>query len=76
MKVSVTERALFARVSRHLAKEGTQLKRCSPNTSAHAELGDYFTVRGSAVNSTKVNLDKLARQLGLLRPYERLEDPV
>ena len=39
-----------------------------------AELGDYFIVSNNTVTAGHVQLDKLARKLGCMAAFERLED--
>jgi hypothetical protein len=75
MKAKITERALFARIDRKLAKDGERLRRCRSDSRAHAELGDYYIVAGdrNTIETTHVELERLARSLDLLADWEELE---
>ncbi len=71
----ITTRALLGRLRRHLAKERKQLKACRPSTRAHGELGDFYVVNGSNyVERLDIDLEKYGRELGVLQPFERLEE--
>ena len=73
-KVPVTERALFARLSRALKKEGQILRRCRAGTNGHQELGDYYVIGESNVVSAKhVDLAEWAKESGVLKEYEKLD---
>jgi hypothetical protein len=73
-KVPVTERALFARVSRALAKDGLVLKRCRADSRWSAELGYYYTVDATRnlIDSKHIDLVQWAREMKLLAEYEEL----
>jgi hypothetical protein len=74
-KVSVSRRALIQRLTRTLRAEGEQLK-ATRGTRALLDLGEFYTVdvARNVVCRKNVDLVKLARQLGALRPYELLEN--
>jgi len=71
--VPVSERALVQRIGRALAKEGEQLQKAR-GKKASLELGDYYTVSISRnfVVQKDVDIEKLGRELQVLRPYENL----
>ena len=73
-KVKVSERALFARVDRALNKDEERLRRCRVGSRSYHELGDYYTInwRGNWIASKDVDLERLARELGVLKDYEEL----
>lgn len=73
-KVKVSERALFARFSRSLAKEGRVLKRCRVDSRWYGDNGDYYIVdeRTNSVEAQHVDLEAEARAAGLLKEYEVL----
>lgn len=74
--IPVSERALLARVNRQLIKTGEQIMRCSPkNVSAENELGRFYRVNVRVGGVQKhVDLEDLARELEVLKPYEKLAD--
>jgi hypothetical protein len=70
----VTKRALMQRVNRALKADGEQLK-VSRGMRAFLDLGELFTVDISRnfISRKDIDLERLARQLGVLKPYETLE---
>jgi len=70
LKAPVTERALLQRVNRRLAKSGGVLRKAlSPEP-----LGAFFVVdtNRNIVANTHVDLEKLGRELGVLRSWEEV----
>jgi hypothetical protein len=70
-KVPITKRALVQRINRHLRKRNEALRgKRGPNT------GEYYLVdfTRNALIQDGVSIDKLGRELNVLKPYERLED--
>lgn len=68
-KVSIV--ALEARLRRHLEKEGLLLRKCSPRNRWYQDYGDYYvTDMNNALRDSHVNLENLAREDGILRPFE------
>jgi hypothetical protein len=67
-RVSVSTRAVLARVNRKLAHEGSVLKRCRQDSRDHDELGDYYMVNSNSNGIFKVQceLEEEARELGVL----------
>jgi hypothetical protein len=72
--VPVTARALFQRVNRKLAEKGQRLNK-SRSKAARAEMGDYYVIdtSGAGVVRHHVSLVELAREVGALESWERLE---
>jgi hypothetical protein len=73
-KAAISERALFARVNRKLAKEFQSIRRCRADTRAWPSLGDLFLVdfRDNAVLGHDIDLEGFARELGVMEPWEEL----
>lgn len=69
-KITVTERALLARLNRHLAKDGRKLHRHRQTPS-----GRYFITDGQRVIEREcAGLESIGRRLGVLRQFEVLEN--
>jgi hypothetical protein len=74
-RVPVTLRALTARINRHLAGQGQTLKRARGMT-ARAALGEHYLVDlvRNHVAARHVDIERLARDLGVLAGWEELAD--
>ena len=74
-QVPISERALFARINRALAKEGETLRRCRPDSRWSNELGYYYAldISRNAITSKHVDLEDWGREMGVLKPYEKLD---
>jgi hypothetical protein len=72
----VSRQALIARVNRRLAKQNESLRRCPENRRDYRTLGDFYIldISRNAVLAKHVDLQKLAKKLGSLKPGERLSD--
>ena len=72
--VPVTRRALFQRLSRALAKKSERLI-ANRRPGPVPDIGNYYTVdtKKNSVARTDVDLEEIGRELGVLKPYERLE---
>ncbi|MGA3020308.1 MAG: hypothetical protein ABSF62_24575 [Bryobacteraceae bacterium] len=80
-RIKITERALFQRVNRKLNQDGEKL--CTARSdSARQQLGRFYVVEtgqqpkraaSSGVAHVNVDLEKLARKLGVIQPWEELE---
>jgi len=68
--LTLTRRAILARINRALAHDGRQLKTAKGGQSE--QVGEFYIVDANKVISTDVDLAAVAEQLGVLRPYERL----
>jgi hypothetical protein len=75
-KVPVSKRALLARLNRRLAKDGEIIKGTGGTKGRRYELGEYYCISlaRNTVTDTHVDLEAWARELAVLRPYERLEE--
>jgi hypothetical protein len=76
LKVKITQRALFARLSRSFAKENKSLKKCRQDGHGYDYLGDYYVVDTyqNAVIDRCVNLEAYARDRKVMAEWEELED--
>jgi hypothetical protein len=75
-KVTVSARAVLARVNRKLAAEGSVLRRCRQGSHNHDDLGDYYMVNLNTNGIFKVQceLEEEARELGVLGEWEVLPE--
>ena len=73
-QVPVSERALFARSSRAIAKDDLILRRCRENSRGYRELGRYYTVmtRTNGIGDKDLDLVTYGRKVGALKPFECL----
>ena len=71
MKVVLTRRAVFQRISRVLAP-GQKLK--VAKGAARIQLGELFLVDGKQVIEHHINLKKFVIALGTLQSYEDIEE--
>lgn len=74
-RVKVDFRAVLARLNRRLARDGRRL--CRPRSErVRLDLGDVYLLdlNGNAVMERDVNVEQLARDLGVLRPFERIAE--
>lgn len=72
LRVSISERALLARINRKLAHKGEKLCR-SRGPQEQSEMGSCYIVnvqRGRIV-ARHVDPERLAKELGVLKPYEQ-----
>ncbi len=74
-KVPVSRRALMQRINRVLGKKEQALQ-ATRGERARLELGDYYLVhlRAGGVLDKRVKPEALGRELGVLAPYEQLEE--
>ena len=72
--LNLSKPALVARINRKLAHEDQQLK-ATRGERARRELGDYYIVdvNRNLIVAKDCDLVKLARGLGVLKPFERLD---
>jgi len=73
--VPVSYRAAIQRINRALAKDGRQLK-ASRGARATLDMGDFYIVDAGMnfVLEKDVDVEILARSLGVIKPYERVDD--
>jgi hypothetical protein len=73
--VPITRRALVQRIGRALEKNGERLK-ANVRPGLAPAIGNHFTVdmKRNSVARTHVELEELGRELGALKPYERVEE--
>lgn len=74
-KVPVSERALFARINRKLAKDGQVLRKCKQDSTWHGELGNYYIVDANKnfIAAKDCDLKVLGREVGCLSEWEQLD---
>lgn len=73
--VTIAERALLARIQRRLKLDGQKLLKCRHQDPAtYAQLGTYYIVDEHTIVATHQEPETLGRELGVLKPYEKLED--
>ena len=75
-KVSISERVLFARVSRKLLdKQNIVLKKCRVDSEDFSMLGRYYTVNlmTNTIEATHVDLKAWADKMELLSPFEKFD---
>jgi hypothetical protein len=72
-KVMISERALFQRLKRALAKDDELLKKSRPR-EGYNQLGDFYVVdlQGGYIVEKDVDLEALAREKGVLAKWEAL----
>ena len=71
-KVSVSKAALMARINRKLAEQGQKVE-ASRSARAKADLGDFYLRGEVGIDEHHVDPAALARELGVLKHYERAE---
>jgi hypothetical protein len=83
MEISVTKKAVFRRLQSFLRAKGQYLRSASwgkhlPNVSRAKQkregLGDYYLVGAKGVIEQDVDIEKMARELGVLDPWETLKE--
>jgi hypothetical protein len=77
-KTPVTETALIKRLNRRLLGDGEVLKKSRVNSPFIHPLGEYYTVdlSANAVSVTHVDVEDMARDMGVLKPYEEIAEQV
>jgi hypothetical protein len=68
--IPISRRAVTSRLIRALARDGKQLKRARTAQTRDC-IGEYFITDTDGIVSHHLSLGQLARELGVLRPYER-----
>ena len=74
--VPISSRALIARINRSLRDARKQLIASRPNSASLTEIGRYYVVdvAGNRVIRKHVELEAYAREIGVLRAWERLAE--
>ena len=75
MKVTVSRRALLARINRKLSAEQMQMRQARQGTRLNQGVGDFYILDLSrnAVHDTYCNLEEWGKKLGAIAPFEVLE---
>jgi hypothetical protein len=75
-QIPVTMRALLQRINRRLAPELQGVKKLR-GERARVELGDFYIIdfNRNFVLAAHVDPEELGRELGVLREYERVDEP-
>ena len=73
--VPVSERALIARINRRLQKDGRFL-RTARSRAVASSVGQYYVIDTDRnwIVWQNTDLEALGRELGVLQPWERLQD--
>jgi hypothetical protein len=73
--VPVSERALIQRINRRLKQDGEQL-RSARSEQAASSVGRYYIVDTTRnfIAYQRVELEELGRKLGVLQPWEALQE--
>jgi len=73
LRKPVSERALFQRVKRALARKDERLVKCRQDSRWYHDLGDYYTTNEKRhLTGTHLDLETLGRDLGVLPEGEAL----
>jgi len=75
MIVKITQRELVRRINQKIAKNIEGVKK-SKDGEAHNETDEYYTIEFDQNNiiTTDVDIEKLGKELGVLKDFEKLED--
>lgn len=65
MKATVNENSVYQRMRWHLKKDGYKMKKASD--------GRYLLIQGDTVVGHFADLEKKARELNVLKPYEEMK---
>jgi hypothetical protein len=73
-KIPVTTRAVVQRINRKLKLDSEMLK--AARGQMRQEVGDYHVIDWNKkyVTHTRVNLEKMARDLDVLKPWEEVKE--
>ncbi len=72
--VTITERALMARINRKLTREGSCLRKTGYNSQWYSTTGRYYVYQPHTRQmATNQDLEKLGRELGVITNGEMLE---
>jgi hypothetical protein len=70
----VTEIAVVERLQRVLRRKGERLRVVTSQRQRRWGLGRFYLLDGKRVISTNVNIEKLARRVKVLQPWETLDN--
>jgi hypothetical protein len=71
--ISIDRQAVLRRVNRRLKASGEQMFRTRGQRAAQ-EVGEWFVANSKAVTGERLELEPVARKLGVLRPWERVDE--
>jgi hypothetical protein len=74
MEIRVTKKAVFRRLQSFLQAKGQYLRDASRGKQRCEGLGRYYLVGAKGLADKDVDIEKLARELGLLDPWETLKE--
>ncbi len=74
-KVPISERALIARINRKLKPDSERLKKLRGDRGL-MDLGRYYIIdlKNGLLTQANVDLEETARSMGVLQPWERLDE--
>jgi hypothetical protein len=73
-KTLVTEEVVVERIRQVLRKQNRDLRVATPEKQKELKLGRYYTVGPEgAVTDPDVNLEELARDIGVMKPGEEIK---
>lgn len=75
MIVKITQRELVQRINQKIAKNIEGVKK-SRGGESHNETDEYYTIEfdQNKITTTDVDLEKLGKELGVLKDFEELEE--
>lgn len=73
--VAVSSRAIIQRINRALKDRDEVLKTARDGSRLEQQVGQYYVLdtRLNAIGQMGVSLPRMARELGVLQPYEHVE---
>ncbi|MFY9836000.1 MAG: hypothetical protein WAK55_05935 [Xanthobacteraceae bacterium] len=74
MRDRVTEKTVVVRLQRFLVSKGKRLRIATSTKQKRWGFGRYYLVDTKGVIDKNVDIEKLARKLGLLDPWETLKE--
>jgi hypothetical protein len=72
VKIQITNRVLKHRLRRVLQAEGKHLRVATSQAQKASGLGRYYIIDAKGVIDPNVDLEKLARELGVMQSWETL----
>ena len=73
MRIRVTEKAVVRRLQRLLLAKGKHLRIATSRKQKRWGVGRFYLRDAEGIVDKDVNIEKTARELGLLDPWETLE---